>query len=295
MRTLTRTIYAAIRRNSVLRDLVLRYPRAFQLARHRARNRFDRSHFYGLPLSLLVVAIVFVLAMFAGLVEDVVTADPIVAFDHATAQRVAALRTPTLIRPFLWIAGLGDTIVVVPAVIAAALILWLCRRRWLIPGLLVSTLGASAFSSLGKLTVHRPRPIAAVVLESSYSFPSGHASIAVALYGFLGYLLIRSTDSRPKQLTLFFATSLLIVLIGLSRIVLGVHYLSDVWAGYLVGSLWLLVAISLSEWLAEIGRLDWHQASDSRPGWATIGVGGALVAWYLVHVIYGIQTAPIPQ
>ena len=62
---------------------------------------------------------------------------------------------------------------------------------------------------------------------------------------FLGYLLIRSTDKWPKQFTVFLASALLILLIGLSRIELGVHYLSDVWAGYLVGPLWPLVAISL--------------------------------------------------
>jgi len=289
--TLMRTINAAIKRNSMVRRLALHYPKTIQFM----HNRFDRSHFYGLPLTLLVVAFVFVLAMFAGLVEDVVTADPTVVLDHAMAQLVAAVRTPEIIRPFLWIAGLGDTIVVVPAVIAAGLILWLSRRQWLIPGLLVSSLGASVFSSLGKLTVHRPRPVAAVVLESSYSFPSGHASIAVAFYGFLSYLLIRSTEKRPMQLTLFIATGLLIALIGLSRIVLGVHYLSDVWAGYLVGTLWLLVAISLSEWLTEIGRLVWHQPIASRPNWIAMGLGGMAVAWYFVHVINEIQTMPVQQ
>jgi len=69
----------------------------------------DRSHhFQGLPLTVLALAFTYVLALFAGIVEDVVTSDPIVAIDHATSQLVAAFRVPEIIPPFVWITDLAS-------------------------------------------------------------------------------------------------------------------------------------------------------------------------------------------
>jgi undecaprenyl-diphosphatase len=109
---------------------------------------------------------------------------------------------------------------------------------------------------LGKLAFHRPRPALAVYAEHSFSFPSGHATIAVAFYGFLGYLLIRSVQSWNKKVDILFATVFIIIAIGFSRVYLGEHYISDVWSGYLVGSMWLIIAVSFSEWLRHKKKCD---------------------------------------
>lgn len=279
--SLMRSIKEAVRSNAYVTRLSNRHPKSI----HFLSNLFDRSHFYGLPLTLLVLAFGSVLALFAGIVEDVVTSDPVVALDHATAQLIAAVRAPDVIPPFIWITSLGDMLVVAPLVVSVGLLLWLWDRKYLILALLASCLGASAFNTLGKLAFHRPRPVEAALLESSYSFPSGHASIAVAFYGFVGYLLIRSAAHWQTRVNLFFATCVLVLLIGLSRIMLGVHYLSDVWAGYLAGALWLIVGISLSEWMTAIGRLTWQKQFDRRRRWAAFGLGGAAVLWYLTYAI----------
>src|SRR5690606_79894 len=101
----------------------------------------------------------------------------------------------------------------------------------------------------------RLRPDGAVLLESSYSFPSSHAALSVAFYGFLGYLLIRSVQKWDVRIRLFCGTIGVMLLIGLSGVVLGVHYLSDVWAGYLTGWPWLIRGSSVNEWLAASGRI----------------------------------------
>ncbi len=278
--SLARSIAAAIRSNPFVRRLLRRYPGTVAFL----KARTDRSRFSGLPLTLLVMAFVYVLALFAGIVEDLVTSDPIIAVDHATAQLVAAFRAPGVITPFLWITGLGVSLVVGPLLAITGLILWLLRRQWLLLPLLASSLGATAFSALGKLAFHRPRPAEAVLLESSSSFPSGHATIAVAFYGFVGYLLIRSARQWKTRVNLFFLTCILILLIGLSRIVLGVHYLSDVWAGYLVGTLWLIIGISMSEWLTAKGRIDWHSRVGPGRRRLALGLGIGALAWYLAFV-----------
>ena len=258
--SLARSIQLALSRNPYVRRLARRHPDGVRLL----ADRVDRSHFRGLPLTVLVLAFAYVLALFAGIVEDVVTSDPIVALDHAMAQLIAAFRAPAVISPFVWLTSLGGPPVVGALLVVVCLSIWLTNRKYAIAGLLVSILGASLFNLLGKLAFQRPRPVEAVLLESSYSFPSGHATTAIAFYGFLGYLLIRSATLWNVRAKLFFATGGLVLLIGLSRIVLGVHYLSDVWAGYLVGTLWLIVGISLTEWLSASGRIAWDAPSDPR-------------------------------
>jgi len=279
--SLSRSIAEAIRGNPHVQQLSQRHPKIVQFV----AKRTDRSHFFGLPLTLLALAFGYVLALFGGIVEDLIAADPIVSVDHAVAQLVAVFRSPALVAPFLWITSLGGLPVIGPLLLLACVMLWLLRRQWLVAPLLASSLGAVAFTQLGKLAFHRPRPMEAALLESSYSFPSGHATLAVAFYGFLGYLLMRYAERWKIRVNLFFLTGALILLIGLSRIVLGVHYLSDVWAGYLLGALWLIIGISQSEWLSAQGRIDWKSRAEVKRRWAAAGLGVVAVTWYLGFTI----------
>ncbi|MFB4203448.1 hypothetical protein KBTX_01838 [wastewater metagenome] len=288
--SLTRSVMTALARNAYVRRWVRRHPRSVRLV----MNRFDRRHFSGLPLTVPALAFTYVLALFAGIVEDVVTSDPIVAIDHATAQLVAAFRTPSAIPPFVWITDLGQPPVVFALLASTGLVLWLVNRKYAVAGLLMSSLGATAFTTLGKLAFERPRPAGAVLLETSYSFPSGHATIAVACYGFLGYLLIRSAARWKARVNLFFATAGVILLIGLSRIVLGVHYLSDVWAGYLVGALWLIAGVTLTEWLTAGGRIDWRAPTERFRKASAFGVIAIASAGFVTYAATRTPPAPVP-
>jgi len=251
-----RSIRTAVAANPEVVRLVDRYPRLFAFL----AARLDRQRFSGLPLTLSALAFLYVLALFGGIVEDLLSRDPIVAVDHSLAQVIATLRTTGVVQVFIWITELGMWQVLAPFALVTATVLWLTRRPWLMAGLLTSVSGSIVFTTLGKLAFHRPRPIEAVLVEHSYSFPSGHATIAVAFYGFLGYLLIRDSATWRRRVNWFFATLVLVLLIGLSRLILGVHYLSDVWGGYLVGALWLIIGISLNEWLASLGKIPANKA-----------------------------------
>ncbi len=251
-----RSIRTAVATNPEVVRLVDRYPRLFTFL----AARMNRQHFSGLPLTLSGLAFLYVLALFGGIVEDLLSRDPIVAVDHSLAQVIATLRTAGVVQVFIRITELGTWQVLVSFTLATAAVLWLTRRLWLMTGLLTSVFGSMLFTTLGKLAFHRPRPAEAVLVEHSYSFPSGHATISVAFYGFLGYLLIRNSDTWRQRVNWFFATLILVLLIGLSRLILGAHYLSDVWSGYLVGTLWLIIGISLNEWLASLGRVPVNRA-----------------------------------
>jgi membrane protein DedA with SNARE-associated domain/membrane-associated phospholipid phosphatase len=218
------------------------------------KARFDTTLFSGLTLSIFTLAFVYVLALFAGVVEDLITSDPIVAVDIRIANLFFLFRTDGLTNIFTWITLLGKSQVILVFIFISVAVLWLWQKKYYILPLFIAVTGSEAFTYLGKLAFHRPRPEMAVYAEHSFSFPSGHVTIAVAFYGFVGYLLMRFVQNWNRKVNIFFTTILIIIAIGFSRVYLGVHYISDVWSGYLVGAIWLIIAISFSEWLEYQGK-----------------------------------------
>jgi undecaprenyl-diphosphatase len=218
--------------------------------------RLNTKVFSGLTLSVLLLAFVYVLALFAGVVEDLLTSDPIVAADIRIANLFFVFRTDVLTKFFSWTTLLGKSQVILGFIVISVALLLLWRKKYYILSLFIAVAGSEAFTYLGKLAFHRPRPELAVYAEHSFSFPSGHATIAVAFYGFVGYLLMRFVQSWNRKVNIFFTTILIIIAIGFSRVYLGVHYISDIWCGYLVGAMWLIIAISFSERLIHKRRSD---------------------------------------
>lgn len=112
--------------------------------------------------------------------------------------------------------------------------------------LFVVLIGTTATTFIIKYIFARERPEGAFYNESSYSFPSGHAALSMALYGFLIYLLIKHPH-RHGRIFLITLLSSIIILVGLSRLYLGVHYPSDVIVGYAVGFVWILLSPLISK------------------------------------------------
>ena len=106
-------------------------------------------------------------------------------------------------------------------------------------------LGLSALVNFTiKQIIQRPRPVGhRIIDESGYSLPSGHSMVSMAFYGFLIYLIYKNVRNKYLKTTLIALLTLLIVSIGASRIYLGVHYVSDVLAGFLVAIAYLVIFI----------------------------------------------------
>jgi undecaprenyl-diphosphatase len=122
--------------------------------------------------------------------------------------------------------------------------------------LFVSVSGAALTTTILKIVINRGRPpsVDMMYLENQPSFPSGHATAAMALYGFLIYAVYKLDKGFVKNFFIAFL-SILIVLVGISRLYLGVHYLSDVIMGYMVGLVWILIAAKLDKKIEKI--LNW--------------------------------------
>lgn len=112
---------------------------------------------------------------------------------------------------------------------------------------IIGNLGISALlNNILKMILQRPRPTGyRLIEETGYSFPSGHSMASMAFYGFFIYLVYKNVKNKYIKWGLIAVLSLLIVLIGLSRVYLGVHYLSDVLGGFLVTISYLIIYVHL--------------------------------------------------
>ncbi|MCI8345724.1 MAG: phosphatase PAP2 family protein [Clostridia bacterium] len=116
-------------------------------------------------------------------------------------------------------------------------------------------IGISIFMNLGiaaglnwtlKQILQRPRPTEyRIINETGYSFPSGHSMTSMAFYGFIIYLIYKYVKNKYLKASLIAFLSMLIILIGVSRIYLGVHYTSDVLAGFLIAISYLIIYTSI--------------------------------------------------
>lgn len=136
----------------------------------------------------------------------------------------------------------GSAYVIVPCCIILLFILKNKKNKILMTSNLVII---TLLNQLLKCVFRRLRPINGIISESGYSFPSGHSMVSMAFYGFLIYLLYKSNF---KYKNIFIGLLIvLILLIGISRIYLGVHYPTDVFGGFLLSISYLLLFIEISK------------------------------------------------
>lgn len=131
--------------------------------------------------------------------------------------------------------------------IGIATILFIVIKNKKIGIVIISNLGiVTILNQLLKRILQRPRPEEfRIINESGYSFPSGHSMISMAFYGFLIYLIYKNVKNKYLKWSLITVLGILIISIGISRIYLGVHYTSDVVAGFLIAISYLIIYISM--------------------------------------------------
>ncbi|OIP84153.1 MAG: hypothetical protein AUK37_05980 [Rhodobacterales bacterium CG2_30_65_12] len=243
--SILKSVGQAILNNPDLRQWAHDHPRASAFLSH----RFDRSRFSGRTATLLAVAALYVISIWFGSVFDFLMLDPIMQADTRLANLIHAFWAPALLRAAAYVTALGDWKVVALLALAAASATIALRRRDLLLGLSLALGGNLGSVFILKRIFDRPRPDLANFVETSGSFPSGHAAISVAFYGFVWFILWRLKGLRAVPAAVGAVT--LAFLIGLSRIYLIEHYLSDVLNGWLVGAIWLIAGVAVAEWWRE--------------------------------------------
>jgi membrane-associated phospholipid phosphatase len=163
--------------------------------------------------------------------------------DQGILLAIQKLHTPFLDRIMLGITFVGEPVIILLICLAFRSALLHYKRP-----LEANTLGIAAVGAIGlnyslKVLFARARPALWdwIINVGHYSFPSGHAMVSMVIYGFIGYILAKEFPQQQKQIFAF--TTGLIIAIGLSRLYLGVHWATDVLAGYAVGLAWLIACI----------------------------------------------------
>lgn len=249
--------WVRIKRNLAKNKRIIQFRRKYPKLDVIMSRRFDLRDFYGLSLTFLWVVIGCMLVLFIALAEAVATLNSIVSIDYFISAQMSLLRDSDVVGFFVLITSFASTPIAVLVVLFVAVNCWVKQQRYIIVGLLIATLGSTAFTSLLKYLFQRERPANSLLVVQTYSFPSGHATTAMALYGFIAYLLIRFHQDFAQKIRIFTIAILFILLIGLSRVVLNQHYLSDVLGGYLVGAFWLTLGISITKWLSVESKIIW--------------------------------------
>jgi undecaprenyl-diphosphatase len=188
----------------------------------------------------------FFVGAFAHVVEDYLDREALTRWDVEFSTWLHVHADPTLTSFFRIVTLAGN--VVTLAIFTVAVAAWFMRRGRINEAVvvLVSALGIEVLNGALKLLFHRQRPEYAYVHLDTYSFPSGHATGATAIYGVVIYLLVRN-GARSARVLAAVAFAALIPLIAFSRLYLEAHYLSDVLAGCSLGAAWACATLFVYE------------------------------------------------
>jgi len=205
-----------------------------------ARKRL--LEFVSLSLLLGLAAAIATLVFFGWLADEVLEGDAR-HFDDATRAAVHTLASPALTVAMRGISFLGSTLFLTIATIM--MVAWFALRKWQREAKLfaITMIGASLLNTTLKLAFKRPRPIPFFNLTApeTYSFPSGHSLASCCFFAGLAAILSGRIKQKRTRLIIWIAAVTMFLLIGLSRIYLGVHYTTDVIAGFSAALIWILV------------------------------------------------------
>jgi membrane-associated phospholipid phosphatase len=201
----------------------------------------------GLSLTVSVLALVGAGWAFGAILQDVLAGDEGALLDGPVQRFFVAHRDAWLTPLMRSATNLGNAAVLIGLILLAGLAWWWRRRTWRPLWLLAGAyLGAWVLSETVKDLTHRARPPAAQAIGhwTGYAFPSGHTTKATAVYGMLAALLAATTARWGRKVTLWTAAALLAGLVGLSRLYLGAHWLTDVLGALTLGAAWLFVLLT---------------------------------------------------
>jgi undecaprenyl-diphosphatase len=191
-----------------------------------------------LLVGALLIAVAALFA-FGWLAEEMREGDTL-KFDAYLRTAVHQLATPGLTRLMQVFSFLGSVVAVTALCLAAICVSLYYSNARAAALLAITMLGVAVLDVALKHAFHRPRPVAFFgATPSTYSFPSGHALGSFCFYGMLAAILAARARGRGAKFCVWMAAVLLVGMIGFSRIYLGVHYPSDVIAGYCAAVVWV--------------------------------------------------------
>lgn len=197
-----------------------------------------------LHFQMLVAAVFSTLSLIIFLkIGSEVIEQELLVFDSIITNFVYSFRTPAMTKVMMSLTSLGSPLFLGFIFLIFVVFLYTRRRKDVFIYSVILYSGV-VLNFILKLVFERPRPLnLPLIHENTYSFPSGHAMDSFVFYFALSYFIFRETGSSKFSTLMFVIAGLIVFLVGISRIYLGVHYPSDVLAGYIAGFMWLISAI----------------------------------------------------
>lgn len=187
---------------------------------------------------ILLIAVLLFVIIVDGIFEQ-----DIDKFDNITYNMISFIINPVLTIFFKGITHCGDWIIMVPLCI---ILLFTVKKQNYKIAILLNIVIIFVLNQFMKVIFTRTRPTQNVLIDASgYSFPSGHSMVSMAFYGLLIYLTYKNIKKPFIRNAICFGLTILILLIGISRIYLGVHFASDVIGGFCVSIAYLVVFVSI--------------------------------------------------
>jgi membrane protein DedA with SNARE-associated domain/membrane-associated phospholipid phosphatase len=253
---------------------LLEQPRvvAFRRRYHRqiafVLERLDPRGAFGLYLTVGLAATVAFGWGLGAAVQDLFAHEELVGIDRPIGQFLAAHRSGAMSQGMRGVTTLGSPPVVVGLMVVAGMFA-VARQRSARPAvyLVVAVAGGYAVERALKLVVHRAGPLHAIVAAAGSSFPSGHTVAAVTLYGGVAFTISRLSRSWRAAVWAWLAAAVVVLLVGTSRVYLGLHHASDVVAAAALGAMWL--ALCSTTWLTwdRLGATPTFRQARNRAAW----------------------------
>jgi membrane-associated phospholipid phosphatase len=219
------------------------------------RARFTREGAVGLYLTVGFLACMALVVLFAALADSIVDLHGQTPLDQQVTGAIEEFHSPARDRAASAVTFLGGQSFLLPATVVVAAALALRGRRvsaLLFAGVVV---GGLLLEVALKIVYHRARPSLwpVLVTERTYSFPSGHATMATLFYGGVAAVVLHLSRSPVVRGAALAIATLVILGVAYSRVYLGAHWTTDVVAGILIGLFWVVVCATGTEYLARRG------------------------------------------
>ena len=219
-------------------------------ARGFIKDRFRVGERYGIGLTVGAACFFLSILSFAAIVDSLSEKGTFFQLDLRINTYLIREANPGLTGFLGIITYLGSIYLVVMVAVIVGVILLIRKNWWCLLSLFLAIGIGQAVVNIIKVAFRRPRPETEMYVFS-YSFPSGHTFSATVIYGFCIYLTFRFIRNATVKWIVSALLSLLILLIGFSRVYLGVHWFSDALAGYVTGLAWLLFCVFFAKVVGE--------------------------------------------
>lgn len=169
-----------------------------------------------------------------------------ILFDVSVLDFIHNSTNPILLSIMKFISFVGSGWFLFPAIGVVIIYTFIKKRHYIIKILLANTLGSWVFNYILKWIFQRTRPFDyALVKQGGLSYPSGHSMVTMSMYLAIAYLLSRNIDNHIKKRNIYLIASTIIILMGISRMYLGVHWPTDIVGGYIMGYLFFNTTVKI--------------------------------------------------